>query len=408
MRSMQRPSGDGRLAGGRISIGSGRCRRPARIVRQVFPTRAACRGRDRAELSRGGAPVGSAEPDNEAAPGRPASSAPVPSLALPASFKWGVSTAAYQIEGAVAEDGRGPSIWDLFGKQKGRIANGDTGDVACDHYHRYREDVALMQRLGLQVYRFSVAWPRVLPQGRGHGQQPGPRLLRSPDRRAARQRHRALAVPVSLGSAAGVGRSRRMAEPRHRRLVRRLHRPGGAPLWRPGPALRHVQRTQCVHAVRLRHGLECPRHRQPAEFPAGGPPCESRAWRRGPRPQGGGAGGSSRRHLQSAALSADQRRAAGRGGSRSPGRLLEPALCGPANPRRISARAGRRPAGIRAGRRHGAHRPADRLVRPEPLLPDLCARRSGPARFCLGRCAARCPPDRRRLAHRSRTHSATS
>jgi beta-glucosidase len=88
-------------------------------------------------------------------------------LALRADFKWGVSTAAYQIEGAVAEDGRGPSIWDLFGRQKGRIANGDTGDVACDHYHRYREDVALMRRLGAQVYRFSVAWPRVLPQGRG-------------------------------------------------------------------------------------------------------------------------------------------------------------------------------------------------------------------------------------------------
>jgi beta-glucosidase len=88
-------------------------------------------------------------------------------LALQPGFKWGVSTAAYQIEGAAAEDGRGPSIWDLFGKQKGRIANGDTGDVACDHYHRYREDVALMRQLGAQVYRFSVAWPRVLPQGRG-------------------------------------------------------------------------------------------------------------------------------------------------------------------------------------------------------------------------------------------------
>src|SRR5204862_5842326 len=104
-----------------------------------------------------GCPV--AGTDIDAVPGLPVPSA----LALPASFKWGVSTAAYQIEGAVAEDGRGPSIWDLFGRQKGRIANGDTGDVACDHYHRYREDVALMQRLGAQVYRFSVAWPRVLP-----------------------------------------------------------------------------------------------------------------------------------------------------------------------------------------------------------------------------------------------------
>ena len=93
-------------------------------------------------------------------------------LALPASFKWGVSTAAYQIEGAVAEDGRGPSIWDLFG-QAGRIANGDKGDVACDHYHRYKEDVALMKRLGAQVYRFSVAWPRVLPQGHGQANSLG-------------------------------------------------------------------------------------------------------------------------------------------------------------------------------------------------------------------------------------------
>src|SRR5512133_2239672 len=113
--------------------------------------------------------VGSTGTDREAVAVRPVPSA----LALPASFKWGVSTAAYQIEGAVAEDGRGPSIWDLFGRQAGRIANGDTGDVACDHYHRYKEDVALMRRLGLQVYRFSVAWPRVLPHGRGQANSLG-------------------------------------------------------------------------------------------------------------------------------------------------------------------------------------------------------------------------------------------
>jgi beta-glucosidase len=82
-------------------------------------------------------------------------------------FVWGVSTASYQIEGAVDEDGRGPSIWDTFCRQKGRVANGDTGDVACDHYHRYGEDIALMRELGISAYRFSVAWPRVLPTGRG-------------------------------------------------------------------------------------------------------------------------------------------------------------------------------------------------------------------------------------------------
>jgi beta-glucosidase len=88
-------------------------------------------------------------------------------------FVWGVSTASYQIEGAVNEDGRRASIWDTFCRQKGRIANGDTGDVACDHYHRYEQDIALMRDLGVRAYRFSVAWPRVLPAGRGASNEPG-------------------------------------------------------------------------------------------------------------------------------------------------------------------------------------------------------------------------------------------
>jgi beta-glucosidase len=99
-------------------------------------------------------------------------SAPVPIAtakrgSLKGPFTWGVSTSSYQIEGAAAEDGRGPSIWDTYCRQARRITNGDTGDVACDHYHRYAEDVALMRELGVNAYRFSVAWPRLLPQGRG-------------------------------------------------------------------------------------------------------------------------------------------------------------------------------------------------------------------------------------------------
>jgi beta-glucosidase len=82
-------------------------------------------------------------------------------------FLWGTSTAAYQIEGAINEDGRAPSIWDVFCQQPGKIANGDTGAVACDHYHRYREDIALMKELGQDVYRFSAAWPRIFPTGKG-------------------------------------------------------------------------------------------------------------------------------------------------------------------------------------------------------------------------------------------------
>jgi beta-glucosidase len=86
---------------------------------------------------------------------------------FPDGFLWGASTAAYQIEGAVREDGRGPSIWDAFCGLPGTIANGDTGDTACDHYHRWPEDVALMRELGLGAYRLSTAWPRILPEGRG-------------------------------------------------------------------------------------------------------------------------------------------------------------------------------------------------------------------------------------------------
>ncbi len=87
--------------------------------------------------------------------------------ALPHDFLWGTATAAYQIEGAVAEDGRSPSIWDTFSHTPGKIDNDDHGDVACDHYHRWREDIGLMRRLGTNAYRLSIAWPRVMPDGDG-------------------------------------------------------------------------------------------------------------------------------------------------------------------------------------------------------------------------------------------------
>jgi beta-glucosidase len=89
------------------------------------------------------------------------------SLLFPAGFVWGGATAAYQIEGAAAQDGRGPSIWDTFSRTPGNTTGGDTGDVAVDHYHRYRDDVALMRELNLGAYRFSVSWSRVQPTGRG-------------------------------------------------------------------------------------------------------------------------------------------------------------------------------------------------------------------------------------------------
>ena len=86
---------------------------------------------------------------------------------FPDDFVWGAATSAYQIEGAADADGKGPSVWDAFVRRKGAVFEGHTGDVACDHYHRYREDVALMKALGLPSYRFSVSWPRVVPDGVG-------------------------------------------------------------------------------------------------------------------------------------------------------------------------------------------------------------------------------------------------
>ena len=92
---------------------------------------------------------------------------------FPDDFRWGFAASAYQIEGAVTEDGRGPSIWDTFSHTPGKTDHGDTGDVACDHYHRYRDDVRMMAELGARAYRFSVSWPRVFPSGSGTPNQKG-------------------------------------------------------------------------------------------------------------------------------------------------------------------------------------------------------------------------------------------
>jgi len=93
--------------------------------------------------------------------------------AFPAKFVWGTATAAYQIEGAAQMDGRGPSVWDVFSHTEGKTINGDNGDVACDHYHRYKDDVALMQSIGVNAYRFSISWSRILPEGTGRINQAG-------------------------------------------------------------------------------------------------------------------------------------------------------------------------------------------------------------------------------------------
>lgn len=94
-------------------------------------------------------------------------------IQFPSNFLWGTATSAYQIEGSPLADGAGHSIWTRFSATPGKIANGDTGDIACDHYRRYKDDVALMKQLGMQAYRFSTSWSRILPQGRGAINQKG-------------------------------------------------------------------------------------------------------------------------------------------------------------------------------------------------------------------------------------------
>ncbi|MGV9214490.1 GH1 family beta-glucosidase [Micromonospora sp. RB23] len=98
---------------------------------------------------------------------------PAGPLRFPRDFGWGAATSAYQIEGAAKEDGRGESVWDAFSRIPGRTRNGDTGDVAADHYHRYVEDLDLMRDLGLRSYRFSISWPRIQPDGSGVPNQRG-------------------------------------------------------------------------------------------------------------------------------------------------------------------------------------------------------------------------------------------
>lgn len=137
---------------------------------------------------------------------------------FPEGFRWGAATAAYQIEGAVAEEGRRPSVWDRFCQEPGAVLNGDSGAIACDHYHRLPEDVALMKALGITDYRFSIAWPRILPDGRGSVNEAGidfyKRLLDALQE-AGITPHATLFhwdSPQALEEAYGSWRDRRMAE----------------------------------------------------------------------------------------------------------------------------------------------------------------------------------------------------
>lgn len=125
--------------------------------------------RRQAGLSLGAATLGAMLAGERAAPAATPGARPADTgaLAFPKDFLWGCATAAYQIEGAVAEDGRGQTNWDVFSHTPGKVANGDTGDIACDSYHRYKEDTQLLKALGVRAYRLSLAWSRIFPDGKG-------------------------------------------------------------------------------------------------------------------------------------------------------------------------------------------------------------------------------------------------
>ncbi len=164
-------------------------------------------------------------------------------IRFPDTFVWGAATSAYQVEGSPLADGAGPSNWHRFSHSPGRIEDGTTGDVACDHYRRFETDVDLMRDLGLNAYRFSVSWSRVMPDRTWRRQRRRARFLRPTRRCAPRARHRPRGHSLPLGPAGRARRPGRMAQSRHRRLVRRLRVGRRARTRRPGAALDDPQRA---------------------------------------------------------------------------------------------------------------------------------------------------------------------
>ncbi len=213
----------------------------------------------------------------------PAAGTRRPGPPFPTGFLWGAATAAYQVEGAAAEQGR-TSIWDTFSHTPGKVLNGDTGDVAADHFHRYRDDVALMKRLGLQAYRFSVSWSRVQPTGRGPRRRKRPGLLPLARRRAAPRRHQARRHALPLGPAAGAGGRGRLARARDRRTVRGLRGHHGPRARRPGIDVDDAERALVLGLPRLRLRGPRPRPHRTGRRAAGRPPPQPR-----PRPGDRGA-----------------------------------------------------------------------------------------------------------------------
>ena len=319
---------------------------------------------------------------------------------FPAGFRWGVSTAAYQIEGAVAEDGRGASIWDTFSHTGARPARAPPATSPATTTTGGSEDVALMAGLGVDAYRFSIAWPRVQPVGAG---DPNPAGLDFYDRLVdalLARRNQPPADALPLGSAAAAAGRGRLDEPGHGPPVRRLRRAGRRASRRPGQALDHAERTGRAPGLRLRVRRARAGRGADARRASGGAPPAAR-----PRPRGPGAararrrGGGDREQLHAGA--GGESEPAGRRGRRRLRRVPQPAVQRPAAARHVprSDRHGRRdgrPA--RTSGRPRGHQHADRRARRQLLQPDR-RRRRRPGR--LG-AAVRLPGHRGRAADRVR------
>ena len=143
-------------------------------------------------------------------------------LRFPANFLWGCATASYQVEGAVKEDGRGQTNWDVFSHTPGKTFHGETGDVADDSYHRYKEDIKLLKNLGVTGYRFSISWSRIFPNGTGQPNEKGLAYYQRVVDELLKNNIEPYITSVPLGSAAGF--ARRLAIARHIKSVRRLCR----------------------------------------------------------------------------------------------------------------------------------------------------------------------------------------
>ena len=162
---------------------------------------------------------------------------------FPSGFLWGTATSSYQIEGAVNEDGRGPSIWDRFTRKPGTISDNSNGDTATDHYHLFKEDIQLMKALGTKAYRFSIAWPRIFPEGTG---TPNPKGLDFYNRLVDELLANGIAPFATLYHwdlpQALQDRRRRLDLARYVKGIRGLRRPRCGPPRRPRETLLHHQR----------------------------------------------------------------------------------------------------------------------------------------------------------------------